>query len=241
MANKHIRDWLKLPICACIEEFKSLPKHSCGLGIQSSSFIHDKLFLSKRYNLKNNRNKEIQQIWQETRHKHIEIDNLMENRTLAESLHELKLRDLQNSKSHVNTLILQGSICNSIDGVITNKYIQEWSNVIWALPESIFQFSRKSLLQLLPTVSNLHRWKRTDNPSCSLCNKGIRQTNQCSIKLFVHFCPKQIHKAAQCSPFHHSVMDPASKPSKFLRVCRPWRCRNQPDSRNISTEPPPLT
>ena len=28
IANKHIRDWLQLPICACIEEFKSLPKHS---------------------------------------------------------------------------------------------------------------------------------------------------------------------------------------------------------------------
>ena len=65
-----------------------------------------------------------------------------------------------------------------IDGVITNKYIQEWSNVIWALPECIFQFSRKSLLQLLPTASNLHRWKRTNNPSCSLCNKEIRQTNK---------------------------------------------------------------
>ena len=47
-----------------------------------------------------------------------------------------------------------------------------------SLPESIFQFTRKSLLQLLPTASNLHRWKRTDNPLCTLCNKGVHQTNK---------------------------------------------------------------
>jgi hypothetical protein len=29
-----------------------------------------------------------------------------------------------------------------------------------------------------PTASNLHRWKRTDNPLCTLCNKGVRQTNK---------------------------------------------------------------
>ena len=178
MANKHIRDWLKLPICACIEEFKSLPKHSCGLGIQSFTFIHSKLFLSKRFSLKNNINQEMQQIWQATHHKHIEIDSLMANRTLDESLKEHKLQGQHKSKSHVESLISQGIISNSIDGVISNKLIQEWSNATWALPECIFQFTRKSLLQLLPTAANLHRWKRSDNPSCSLCQRGIRQTNK---------------------------------------------------------------
>ena len=46
MANKHIRNGLQLPNCACIKEVKSLPKHSCGLGIQSFTFTRAKLFLS---------------------------------------------------------------------------------------------------------------------------------------------------------------------------------------------------
>ena len=177
-ANRYIEDWLKLPICACVEEFKSLPKHSCGLNIQSFTFIHDKLWLSKRYNLKHNTSPEIQQIWLDTRHKYIEIDNLMENKTLPQSLHEHKSSELRASKSHVDSLVSQGIIAKSIDAVITNSYIQEWSNIALSLPESIFQFTLKSLRQLLPTASNLHRWKRTDNPLCTLCNKGVHQTNK---------------------------------------------------------------
>ena len=79
----------------------------------------------------------MQQIWQATHHKHIEIDSLMANRTLDESLKELKLQEQNKSKSHVGSLISQGIISNSIDGVISNKLIQEWSNATWALPECI--------------------------------------------------------------------------------------------------------
>ena len=120
----------------------------------------------------------MQQIWQDTHHKHIEIDSLMATRTLDDSLKELKSQEQNKSKSHVDSLISQGNISSSIDGVISNKLVQEWSKATWALPECIFQFTRKSILQLLPTASNLHRWKRSDNPNCSLCNKGIRQTNK---------------------------------------------------------------
>ena len=99
----------------------------------------------------------MQQIWQVTHHKHIEIDSLMANRTLDESLKELKLQEQNKSKSHVESLISQGIISNSIDGVISNKLIQEWSKATCrALPECILQFTQKSLLQLLPTAANLH-------------------------------------------------------------------------------------
>ena len=105
----------------------------------------------------------------------------MANRTLNESLKELKLQEQnkQNkSKSHVESRISQGIISNSIDGVISNKLIQKLSNATWALPECIFEFTRESSLQLLPTAANLQRWKRSDNPSCRLCHRGIRQTNK---------------------------------------------------------------
>ena len=85
------------------------------------------------------------QIWQDTHHKHIEIDSLMANRTLVYSLKELKSQEQNKSKSHVDSLISQGIISNSIDGVISNKLVQEWSKTTWALPECIFQFTRKSI------------------------------------------------------------------------------------------------
>ena len=34
-----------------------------------------------------------------------------------------------------------------------------------------YSFCRKALLQVLPTESNLHRWKKSENPYCRLCNK----------------------------------------------------------------------
>ena len=33
----------------------------------------------------------------------------------------------------------------------------------------MFQFLRKGLQQLLPTASNLFRWKKAENPTCTLC------------------------------------------------------------------------
>ena len=32
-------------------------------------------------------------------------------------------------------------------------------------------FCRKAFLQVLPTESNLHRWKKSENPYCRLCNQ----------------------------------------------------------------------
>ena len=32
-------------------------------------------------------------------------------------------------------------------------------------------FCRKALLQVLPTESNLHRWEKSENPYCRLCNQ----------------------------------------------------------------------
>ena len=94
----------------------------------------------------------------------------MENETLPQSSQEHKSSERRASKSHADLLVSQGIIAKSIDAVITNSYIQEWSNITLSLPESIFQFTRKSLLQLPPTASNFHRWRRTDNPLYILCN-----------------------------------------------------------------------
>ena len=46
-----------------------------------------------------------------------------------------------------------------------------WNKITVSLSQSLFLFCRKALLQVLPTESNLHRWKKSENPYCRLCNK----------------------------------------------------------------------
>lgn len=43
---------------------------------------------------------------------------------------------------------------------------------------TIYNFTHKALLQVLPTASNLFRWKKVTGPQCQLCKKGLSQTNK---------------------------------------------------------------
>ena len=54
------------------------------------------------------------------------------------------------------------------------KHISEelfffWNNLADHLPQYLFRFLRKALQQLLPTASNLFRWKIATSPTCTLC------------------------------------------------------------------------
>jgi len=42
----------------------------------------------------------------------------------------------------------------------------------------LHNFCTKAMLQVLPTASNLVRWKRITDPSCPLCASNIPQTNK---------------------------------------------------------------
>ena len=74
---QHIRVWLELPISCCIKEVATLPKSKCGLGIPSFSEEYERLWLRKRYTLLNNKQPEMQRIWNESSHSHVEIDSLL--------------------------------------------------------------------------------------------------------------------------------------------------------------------
>ena len=53
-----------------------------------------------------------------------------------------------------------------------------WSEVLNSLPQYMFNFARKALLQQLPTASNLFRWKKIDSPNCCLCKSSEWQSNK---------------------------------------------------------------
>ena len=55
--------------------------------------------------------------------------------------------------------------------------LQSELSLIESLPEYLFRLVRKTFQQQLPTASNLKRWNRIGDPSCTLCQKSIPQTN----------------------------------------------------------------
>ena len=68
-------------------------------------------------------------------------------------------------------LELQGVVSKIITENISDANINLWNKITVSLSQSLFLFCRKALLQVLQTESNLHRWKKSENPYCRLCNK----------------------------------------------------------------------
>ena len=66
--------------------------------------------------------------------------------------------------------------------------VSMWSEVSNSLPQYMFNFARKPLLQQLPTAYNLFILKKIDSPSCCLCKSSEWQSNKhvlshCSAKI----------------------------------------------------------
>ena len=64
---------------------------------------------------------------------------------------------------------MQGEAPKTILEAITRKNIASWNSLTETLQQFMFQFLRKGLQQSLPTASNLFRWKKAENPTCTLC------------------------------------------------------------------------
>ena len=79
---------------------------------------------------------------------------------------------------HFHGLEIQGVAARTIPENISKSEIKIWNDVLELLPEFLFQFTRKALQQQLPTASNLARWKRIADPTCSLCPGAKPQTNK---------------------------------------------------------------
>jgi hypothetical protein len=73
-------------------------------------------------------------------------------------------------------LEVQGHLVNIVTDILPASQITKWSKSIELLSATLFCFCRKALQQQLPTSSNLHRWGKSGDPLCSLCQKP--QTNK---------------------------------------------------------------
>ena len=59
---RYLRDWLEMPISACVSEMTSMPKRMTGLGIPTFKHLAQKLCLTKRYSLRASANPDIREL-----------------------------------------------------------------------------------------------------------------------------------------------------------------------------------
>ena len=90
----------------------------------------------------------------------------------------LKSRQMNQAKYHLFSLSVQGTSVKTVLENITSNKDSLWSEVLNSLPQYMFYFARKALLQQLPTASNLFRWKKIDSPNCCLCKSSEAQSNK---------------------------------------------------------------
>ena len=97
--------------------------------------------------------------------------------SVAAASKSLKLDQRKSDVNHLFGLEVQGASVKCVTESVPSKNIEIWASTIDNLPTHLFNFARKALIQVLPTVANLKRWSRVQDASCPLCAKGTPQTN----------------------------------------------------------------
>ena len=176
---RHIRDWLEMPISACVNEIASMPRKMAGLGIPSFKHLSQKLCLTKRYALRTSASADVRELWSNSSSRHVVTDQrIVSHGSIAAAAKSLKL-DQQNSDiNHLLSLEAQGKSVKCVTETVSSKNIETWASTLDNLPNHLFNFARKALIQVLPTAANLKRWNRVQDASCPLCAGGTPQTNK---------------------------------------------------------------
>ena len=102
---------------------------------------------------------------------------MCENETIREATTALSTTFTAAAEDHFFALEVQGTSTKIISENICRSNITVWNKVMDSLPQILFRFARKALLQVLPTNSNLARWNISTNSGCSLCGSS-KQTNK---------------------------------------------------------------
>jgi hypothetical protein len=183
LCTKYLREWLEMPISACIRESANIRKKECGLGVDTIHHLSKKMNLLKRNSLKNSSSEDVVEIWCSTASakKNKETDDFLCNNTsIGKALKSLKSEIQNKSLNHLLLLPMQGSMSKAIIQSFKTVEIKRWNKRLDRSASCIFNFGRKALLQILPTNATLHRWNRAPDPFCPLCmknGKSISQTN----------------------------------------------------------------
>ena len=177
-----VREWLELPISACVAETLSLPKAQGGMGIALMKKTAAKLWLGQRFirfKLHSSNDHESRVLFESTSvHNNSAVDVFIKSNTCrTTAVKELSEQHSRSSFSHIISLKSQGKIIAAINEQLNRSAITRWAKEIDKVAGPLFNFARKAMIQQLPTAANLFHWGKTTNPPCPLC-KTCSQTNK---------------------------------------------------------------
>ena len=173
-----MRDWLEMPVSACVNEISTLPKKLTGLGISSFKQLSQKMSLSKRHSLRSSASADVRELWADSSSQQVVVDELLVSHDSITAASKALTKHQQQTATRLLGLQLHGVIPKCVSETIENKNIELWAKTIDYLPSHVFNFARKALLQVLPTAANLKRWNRVQDASCVLCASAKPQNEQ---------------------------------------------------------------
>ena len=176
LCTSHIRDWLEFPPSSCVKEWISSPSNFCGLGIPTFAQRAARMRLTMRHLLHSSKNPSIRELWEVSKGPNTLVDSLLHNQGLKQASAILRDSQVRNSLDHFLGLQSQGLMSKIVSETVLPKNIQLWKQVMDALPEHVFNFARKAMMNQLPTLHNLKLWNCSPTNLCPSC--GLDQTNK---------------------------------------------------------------
>ena len=176
ICTSHIREWLELPPSACVKEWVSSSTNYCGLGIPTFAQRAARMALTRRHLLQTSRNQCIRELWDASKGPNILVDSLLDNRDLNKASAILRDSQSKESSDHFLGLKSQGLLAKNVIQSVLPKNIQIWKQTMDSLPGYVFNFARKAMMSLLPTLHNLKLWNCSPSNLCPKCGKD--QTNK---------------------------------------------------------------
>ena len=165
----------------------TLPLNQLGAGVTLISELFQKCLLSKRTLLKGSNSADARKLYYLSAEQHVKISQSLEEYTdffsAPPHARNKNVSKAQEKKRQISVwnqfmgLKEQSLLIKEILDICQPKTILQWQNVTQNLPSNIFSFCRRYPIVSLPTNSNLSRWEKISNETCTLC-ENVKQTQR---------------------------------------------------------------
>ncbi len=132
--------------------------------------------VTRRHLFQTSKNLSIRELWDASKRSNVLADSMLDNRDLNKALAILRESQDNESITHFLGLKSQGIAAKTVSETVLPKNIKLWKITMDSMPQHIFNFSRKAMMNQLPTLHNLKLWNRSNTSSCPKC--GVEQTNK---------------------------------------------------------------
>src|SRR5258708_17071805 len=132
--------------------------------------------LTRRHTRQSSKNPSIRELWEASKAHNIKVDSLLQDKNTKQASTSLRKSQAKDFLEHFLGLKSQGLSSKVIGETVLPKNILLRKQVLDSLPEHVFNFTRKAMMNQLPTLHNLKLWNCSPT---NLCPKGgVDQTNK---------------------------------------------------------------